>query len=345
MTPPHGVRILALGLSVMSLGPLVAQTPNLGDAKFISGTWVLQQAGSLAELESCRSRWLDAALKTPHIRGFCLRVPWKAVDADFALLEAGEKLARERRIEYSIRFMAGRHTPARLFDRGCPSYARSARKNHEPVPVPFHPDGTPNRVFEEEYDRFVARLAAWCREHKVRLLHLAWYGQDWAELNHGREVRALPGYTYENWLTAHTRLLDIALKHAGEDLSVELPFSGYGPCWEPALAFADHVIEKIGPACPLFFCQANGWGPQGDWGAPNRETEARFDQVWEKPICRGQQMIQPQDYDWPLVFAKLYANQATYCEVYAPSFTLQRKALLTDEIRKFAEHCRRLDSS
>ncbi len=60
-----------------------------------------------------------------------------------------------------------------------------------------------------------------------------------------------------------------------------------------------------------------------------------------KPICRGQQMIQPRDYDWPIVFEKLYQNQATYCEVYTPSFTMQHKAQLAEEIRKFAEHCQK----
>ena len=52
-------------------------------------------------------------------------------------------------------------------------------------------------------------------------------------------------------------------------------------------------------------------------------------------------MIQPRDYDWPVVFQKLYENQATYCEVYAPSFTLERQTLLADEVRKFADHCRK----
>ena len=139
---------------------------------------------------------------------------------------------------------------------------------------------------------------------------------------------------------AHKRLIDIGLKYAGDGLAVELPFSGYGPCAEAASVFADHVIDRIGPSRPLFFCQSNGWGPNGDWGAPNKETEANFDKVWTKPICRGQQMIQPRDYDWPRVFEKLYENKATYCEVYTPSFTMEHKAQLAEEIRKLAEHCK-----
>jgi hypothetical protein len=173
----------------------------------------------------------------------------------------------------------------------------------------------------------------------VRLLHLAWYGQDWAELNHGKEIHALPGYSYGAWLKAHFRLLAIGLSHSGDDLAVEFPFSGHGPLTEPASAFADFVIGKIGPSNPMFFCQANGWGPAGEWGAPNPQTEAAFDRVWEKPICRGLQMIQPNDYDWPKVFERLYATKATYGEVYAPSFTKERKDLLAAEIARFAESC------
>jgi hypothetical protein len=174
----------------------------------------------------------------------------------------------------------------------------------------------------------------------VRLLHLAWYGQDWAELNHGKEVRSQAGYSYANWLRAHERLLDIGLKHAGKDLAIELPFSGYGPLTDAAVSLADHVVGKIGLRNPLFFCQANGWGPNGDWGAPSPQVEAAFDRVWQKPICRGQQAIQPGDYAWPELFRKLYENRATYCEVYAPSFTLKRSAELAAEIRKFDEHIR-----
>jgi hypothetical protein len=102
--------------------------------------------------------------------------------------------------------------------------------------------------------------------------------------------------------------------------------------------FAAHIVERVGRSNPIFFCQANGWGPRGEWGAPNAETEAAFDKVWTQPICRGLQMIQPQDYEWPDVFAKLYETKATYCEVYAPSFTMARKELLAAEVKKFAEH-------
>ena len=316
-----------------------AARDGLTTAQAIYGTWVLQQVGSASELDRILPTVLASALDTPAIRGFSLRVPWKAIAGDFSVLEAGLKIARARRLAFSLRFMAGRHTPATVFEEGSRFYVRGATQ--EKVPAPFMSDGSPNAVFEKDYRHHVERLAAWCRARGVRLLHLAWYGQDWAELNHGKEVRALPGYTYANWLNAHLRLLDIGLSVAGDDLAVEFPFSGYGALTDAASAFADHVVEKIGPSVPRFFCQANGWGPAGEWGAPNPQTEAAFDRVWARPICRGLQMIQPNDYDWPKVFERLYDTRATYGEVYAPSFTKERKDLLAAEIKRFAEHCRK----
>lgn len=306
------------------------------NAEAIAGVWALQQVNDMPSLVNVREA-IGEALKTPGLTGFSLRAPWKSIDADFHLLDSGKKLADEHKVAFSVRFMAGRHTPGRLFDNGCRYYLTKAK---EKVPSPFNEDGSPNVTFEKEYDAFVARLAAWCRANGVRLLHLAWYGQEWAELNHGKEVRALKGYSLGNWQNAHKRLIDIGLKHAGPTLAVEFPFSGHGPCAESAPVFADYVFSKIGAWKPLFFCQANGWGPNGDWGAPNSATEDAFDKVWARPICRGEQMIQPGGYDWGKVFQHLYDNQATYCEIYVPSFTLKNAAQLRAEILKFSQHAK-----
>ncbi len=323
----------AAGAGVFLLAAAAAaRGGGLSNAEAVAGAWVLQQTGSLAELERMQGA-IEAALELDGVVGFSQRAPWKSIDESLELLEAGKRLADRKGKAYSLRFMAGRHTPARVFEVGCPHYLNKGEK----VPAPFGADGSTNAVFEREYDAFVARLAQWCRANEVRLLHLAWYGQEWAELNHGKEVRALPGYSFENWLEAHKRLIDIGLKYADESLAVELPFSGYGPLTEAAAIFADHVIARIGPGSPLFFCQANGWGPNGEWGAPSAEVEKAFDAVWAKPIRRGLQMIQPRDYDWPIVFSRLYESQADYCEVYTPSFGMERRSALFEEIRKFGE--------
>ena len=113
---------LLLGAAAVCLSaqPLPASDASLPES--IAGTWVLQQAASPDELRRELPRSLDKALETPKIRGFCLRSPWKAADEDFTLLEAGLTIARGHGVAYSIRFMAGRHTPERVFAKGCRFY-------------------------------------------------------------------------------------------------------------------------------------------------------------------------------------------------------------------------------
>ncbi|HEY3238999.1 MAG TPA: Ig-like domain-containing protein, partial [Acidimicrobiia bacterium] len=318
-------------LALLAVGqPPVAATTSLVDA--VCGTWVLQEAAGVTDLQNSRSQ-IDAALSLPGVVGYSLRFRWNVVDTDFSLLEAGLAIAQARGKAFSIRPMAGRHTPARVFDAGSPFYMKGSEK----VPAPFYPDGSPNLVFESAYDEFAGRLAAWSRSHGVSLLHLPWYGQDWAELNHGPEVRAAPGYSLSAWTNAHKRLIEIAARHSGADLAVELPLTGSGPLANgPSAALADHVIATAGADSDRFFVQANGWGPNGEWGTTSATTEALFDQIWPKPVRRGLQAIQPQDYDWTQLYASLYAIGASYAEVYLPSFSLASRALLADEIARFA---------
>ena len=92
-------------LEVVSAGLLLYLLPHVAaggevkatvsTAERICGTWVLQQVSSRNELERLVPTTISPALKTPHIRGFSLRVPWKAVDQDFSLLEAGRDIARD----------------------------------------------------------------------------------------------------------------------------------------------------------------------------------------------------------------------------------------------------------
>src|SRR5439155_40728 len=102
-------------------------------------------------------------------------------------------------------------------------------------------------------------------------------------------------------------------------------------------ALADKVVATVGAGSDHFFIQANGWGPNGDWGAPDATVEAAFDQIWPKPVRRGEQAIQPQDYNWTTLYNYLYQNDANYSEVYLPSFNMASKALLASEIKKFSD--------
>ena len=79
-------------------------------------------------------------------------------------------------------------------------------------------------------------------------------------------------------------------------------------------------MRLAGAKSDRFFIQANGWDETREWGAPDMTTEGQFDRIWEKPVMRGLQMIQPDGYDWSKVYARLDQSQATYAEVYLPSF-------------------------
>lgn len=338
--------------------PTLAQT-NVRDAvgaaspHDLRGTWVLQQIENAAHLSSLETQ-IRAALRVPGVRGFSMRVRWNLIDTrpdtstapNFALLQQGYDIAASEGKEFSVRFMAGRHTPPRILNHpDCPRYSFVEGGNTFFSPTPWKADGSPNQVFEDGYAEFIPHLAQWCRTrpNPVGLLHLAWFGQAWAELNHGIEVRSTPGYTQARWLAAHIRLVNLGLALSDETLSIEFPFSGYGPVNNLVDDIGDHIVSVVGPWSPRVFVQANGLGPasaqavDGDWGAPNANTEAIFDaNVWTRPLLRGQQMIQPFNYpDWAGIFAKLYLNSATYIEVYLPSFNLQHAPQLREEILKF----------
>jgi len=297
----------------------------------LSGTWVLQQALTASDVDN---RLVEAALSTPGVRGFSLRVPWTSIDGNTALLDAGARTARAHHLALSIRFMAGRWTPQRVFDAGSPFYTVNGAK----VPTPFSATGKPNTVFEAAYNSEVKQLAAWSRANGVHLLHLPWYGQDWAELNFGKEVRAAPGYSYQAWLVGHERLFNIGLQYSSSALSIEFPLSGYGPLVQPSGDLARYVAQKAPRGPNRAFIQANGLNEIGDWGSSSPTVEVQMQRaVWPQPVARGEQMIQTVDYNWDLVYARLRVNGATYIEVYVQSFSsgLAHHAALLRNIAAF----------
>ena len=303
--------------------------PGIGGPGDVTGTWVLIQVSGQSQLNN-QSNWIHDSLNDFATRGLSVRVPWDALND--SVLDAGKAIADADGKSYSIRFMAGRYTPQAVFDAGSPSYSVAGQQ----VPTPFYPNGNPNTVFESFYEDEVARLAAYCRSRGIHLLHLPWYGQDWAELNNGAEVRAQPGYSRAAFIQAHERLIDIALKYVGDDLAVEFPMSGYGPLDVVGATLTEHIIAAAGANSGRIYVQANGLGPNGDWGAPNQAVEAQMDQaVFAKPILRGEQMIQPGDYNWAAVYANLMANGADYVEVYIESFRGTAAVQLAAEVAAF----------
>ena len=336
-----------------SPSPSPTASPSADPGDLVSancGTWVLYQVSSEADLDRLRPK-IEAALALPGVTGFSVRFPWSAADitgsaTSAPILEKARQIAQGKGKALSIRFMAGSMTPARVFDAGASYYLSPSGAK---VPLPWDNATGSHSVFVQAYDQYVGKLAAWSRANGVTLLHLSWYGQDWAELNHGAELRAAPGYNQDAWLAGQKQLIDVAASHSSASFSVELPLSGYGPLsGGQSEDLAEYVVAKMGTNNPRFFIQANGWDETQEWGSPSTEVETQFDRIWTLPVLRGLQMIQPDGYDWTKVYDRLEATDATYAEVYLPSFwqvpgpsaaynhnTLERIAQLEAEIAAF----------
>jgi hypothetical protein len=273
----------------------------------VCGTWVLDQVSSVAELDGQRTQ-IDAALRTPGVRGLSVRAPWNAVDGNQAIFNRAYEIAQAAGKQLSIRVMAGRHTPARVFDLGAYFYIDS---NGQRVPKPFSDSGVAgNPVFEQQYQAMVNTLGAWSRSHGVRLLHLPWYGHMWAEIDNGNEIRAASGYSVDAWTAGHLALLDIGMAESNADLAVEFAMSGnWGSSSSEASKFHDRIVNTLGDWSPRIFLQGNGLGVYDSSPA------------WSRPINTGLQMYDGTQFAWNMVYNQAASSKATYVEVYASSFT------------------------
>lgn len=332
MTSHASTRRPATLLVVMALLGLAVSLPRAATAAGASvtpinaacGTWVLQQSTTMTELNGAATQ-IDRALALPGVVGLSLRVPWNAIDGDLALFERGLELARARGKSLAVRFMAGRHTPPRVFEAGAYSFVSAAG---DLIPKPFADDGTAgNPVFEQEFDYTVGVLATWARANGVRLLHLPWYGFAWAEIYNGEEIQAAPGYSYAAWLEGHTKLIALALAHAGDDLAVEFSMSGHwGGQNQGSGQVADAIVGLAGPWNPGIFVQGNGLGVFN-----SRTTD--------RPVLHAKQMFDGADYDWATLFGYLTANDERYVEVYTASFSRPKQAQLAAEVARFGATC------
>jgi len=298
----------------------------------IDGTWVLKQVATASDLTPD----LVTALAAPKIRGFSMRVPWSSIATDLTmntLLDLGRAQADAANIAFSVRFIAGSESPPAVL--AGPNYMAAPIGGGALVKVaaPFTSSGGPNTTFEVAYEAEVSRLAVYCHAHGIHLLHLPWYGVNYAELNMGHEVQALSGFTYQNWLDAHKRLVDIAFRYRTPDLAIEYPLSGYGPLTGSGSLtignavddLSNYIVLKSGGDTNNVFIQANGLGPQawgiGDWGTTSSTAETAMDAAsWHKTIGHGEQMIDADDYNWGQVFWNLRVNGARYVEIYWYSF-------------------------
>lgn len=233
--------ILVVGLIVLGYYIVMSRAAtvvNVGND--LCGTWVLQQVSSSSQLNSYKTQ-INNALNKPGTIGLSVRFPWNTADISGSqtttpILDTARQMVDEynnahpgANKQLAIRFMAGRHVPSRVLTA---SGVNTYTVNGEKVGVPWGAGSSstkyvPNTAWINEYDAYVGKLAAWSRAHNVKLLHLSWWAQDWAELNYGKEARAVSGFSQNNWLAGHKEIIDVGAKYAGNDLTVELPLSGY----------------------------------------------------------------------------------------------------------------------
>jgi hypothetical protein len=283
---------------------------------------VLEQVPASAQLTRVRPL-IDAALRSsPGVTGFSLRVPWTTLDTDWAVLNLAKQIAETAGKALTVRFMAGRYTPGRVFGAGAYSYTSS---HGYKMPCPFNPatgkGGNP--VYEKYFRETVTRLATWCRVNGVRTMHLPWYGFLWAEIYNGDELEKVKNYTFEAWLAGHRKVAQIAQDIGGPDLAVEFPLSGHWGTTKGAAGEVGRMLTSVfGEDCPYLVVQGNGMGSYNQ-------------ACTSQPIRHGKQMYDAADYDWAELYDLLRRKNEEYLEVYTQSFGLANKGLLAAEAATF----------
>ena len=113
-------------------------------AQAVCGTWVLYQVSDARSLRTLRPQ-IEDALSLPGVVGLSVRFPWDAADIrgskkSHPILRTARQIARSQGKALSIRFMAGTHTPDRVFRAGAAYYnvgaapgAAAVRQRHRPA--------------------------------------------------------------------------------------------------------------------------------------------------------------------------------------------------------------------
>jgi hypothetical protein len=310
---------LVLMAGLVAVAPAPSATARAGSAPPGCGTWVLQEVADKASLER-KARQIKAVLGKKGVSGLSLRVPWSTIDRNFRVLNKAAKLAKARHKKLSVRFMAGRSTPARVFNEGAYYYTSGGEK----IPKPFSNSGRPgNPVFERNYKAVVKKLKVWSHGKRVKLLHLPWYGYQWAEIYNGSAVQSARGYSYHAWLKGHLKLLRIGMKFGTRKRPVEFALSGdWGGQGAAAGTIADKIVDIAGAWSRRVLVQGNGLGR---WNAP----------ATNRRVFHAKQMVDGGSYDWADIYRTLRANDEAYVEVYLDSFTGGGRRELLSEARKF----------
>lgn len=318
----------AFGEHMATAHPVVEPPKPAKPAPIDGVIWWTHQSNSIADIAAQTKRLAGHKANVPALGGVSIRIPWNTVDTDAKLtqaLEATKALAASVGAPMAFRLMAGRHTPAAVLAKSV--VYRDAGVSAD-VPRPWDNPG-----FEDEYRRVHTFIAAWMTDNlpadQIKLLHYTWYGRDWAEINAGKEVRGVTGYSATKAAEGHARLMTIAhdIQDEYPTVAVEFPGSGYGDVFDITIALAKHAAELWGTRTDSFYMQANGWSTSQRWGQPDDAREKRLDPALAAVGSFGLQAIQPWGTgtypaytatQWRTALAK--AAGARYLEIYDPSF-------------------------
>ena len=316
--------------------------------------WMVQQiTNGLTELNAISSQ-VNSALSQPGCFGFCIRVPWDGIyDGDYTILDRAKELADDNGKVLSVRFMAGRWTPAAvknagpIFNTGASSWPWQTG-NGDVAPAPFDVEsGAINQSFIEDLVAEVELIVDWYRENGLTLLHLPWFGYEWAELYYGPEFNSDYGGTAFDervkWLEAHQALITAVKERVDlTGLYLEWPLSGHGPLQvpngalggRPSSLLGDHMISQLGT--DKVVVGFNGWdqdsiagpGLESNWLAvsSHADTIGLFTQLQAiQPWCVGSseemRCRTEQEYSDSFAIADRDDVRADYVEIYLPSWT------------------------
>ncbi len=305
----------------------------------LAGVWALRACAQISDVQGAD---VSAALANSWVKGFSMRVPWAIVansDGSFndslGMIQAADAMRKASGIsgqQLAVRFVAGARYPSVGNFGGTPAGVCSVVNTYnaaggdpcassgDVVPLPFHSDGSPNTEFETIYQNFLTAFIPYCLKYGVSEIRAPWYGDQFAELNHGLELRSAPGYTYNNMLTAHQRLFDIAYNACVQyGLPIEHPLSGCGPLNQLSPDLATYMLTKSRP--DLIYIQGNGAGMQSYgfslFGASSQTSENQVRVGLRPGLQFGAQMIQPGDYsNWPGIFQGAMTLGCRVFEIY-----------------------------
>ncbi len=221
---------------------------------------------------------------------------------------------------FKPRFELGKYMPVDA--RG----GRSFTDQNGTGPIPWMKDGTPNAAFDDYYEAVVTALVDLAKvESSIKMIDLSWSSLNYSELYFGPGLQTADGLSRTTnetrFIAACKRMMDIAWRAcspAGIPPGVGL--SGHGPITNAALALADYAVTLGGGQ---FRVQANGLGPNGQWG---NVLEPELDRVWQRDTLFGLQDIHPANggarsaADWGKIDAIVKGTPADYVEYYTDQF-------------------------